>query len=75
VTQDNGMTRSAGSVVGPLIVCERVIECAEAMAQELQDTLDAMREASGDDSDGQHLELLIAEWERINRLLKEWEEQ
>jgi len=72
MTTDDSMTRSPGSVIGPLIVCERVIEWAEEAAQELQETLDAMREASGDDRDGEHLEMLIAEWERIHRLLREW---
>jgi hypothetical protein len=65
MTNDDGMTRRS--------VFARVIECAEAMAQELQETLDAMREASGDDRDGEHLELLLAEWESIQRLLREWE--
>jgi len=74
VTTDDGMTRSGVEIV-PVIVCERVIEWAEAAMQELQETLDAMREASGDDRDGEHLDLLIAEGESILRLVKEWEEQ
>jgi len=46
---------------------DEIIDCSVDMAQELQETLDAMREASGDDNDGSHLAALIERWEGLYR--------
>jgi len=46
---------------------DEIVDCATDMAQELQETLDAMREASGDDDDGSHLAALIERWEGLYR--------
>lgn len=58
-----------------LILIDDMIEVGREMAVELTTHLEEMRRASGDDSDGKQLELLIHRWNDLYATYRAWVEE
>lgn len=66
---DNEVTRFP---LTELIVVDDIISAGSDLAQEVRDTLEAMREASGDPTDGQHLAVILERWEQLYGQYQRW---